>query len=161
MNVAILGNMDVEGEEGVTIKRYEINSFFPNEKIDGKFDRVFVSNTLPELSRDRVMSFLEKVRNILTDDGAVIVQVPMAEFAAKQLFTNKADSMTYYMLYGNEEHPFKACYTMLQVRTLLARAGFNIQQATEAILKLKTVEGIELDLPVHSLTAVKNKEMGE
>ena len=101
------------------------------------------------------MKFLEKAFNALADNGELVIQVPMAEFAAKQLFTNKADAVTYYMLYGNEEHPFRACYTMLQIRTLLSRAGFYVREATEAILKLTTVTGEELDLPVHSLIAMK------
>lgn len=156
MNIAILGNMDVEGEEGVVIKRYEITAFYPNEKIDGLFDRIFVSNSLPELGRDEVMKFLERAYKALTKDGELAIQVPMAEWAARQLFTNKADALTYYMIYGNDDHPFKACYTMMQVRTLLARAGFNVKEASEAILKLKTVEGEMIDLPVHSLVAVRN-----
>jgi cyclopropane fatty-acyl-phospholipid synthase-like methyltransferase len=160
MRIAVLGNMDVDGEEGVEIKRFDIKAFYPNSKLDGFFDRIFASNSLPELGRDEVMRFLEKVHNALAEDGQFIVQVPMAEWAAKQLFTNKADAMTYYMLYGNDEHPFKACYTMMQIRTLLARAGFNVHEATEAILKLSTVEGETLDLPVHSLIAVINKDFG-
>ena len=156
MNIAILGNMDVEGEKGVVIKRYEITAFYPNEKIDGLFDRIFVSNSLPELGRDEVMKFLERAREALAEGGKLSIQVPMAEYAAKQLFTNKADPMTYYMLYGSDEHPFKACYTMMQIRSLLARAGYNVTEASEAILKLKTIEGEVIDLPVHSVTAVRN-----
>lgn len=155
MKIAILGNMDAEAESGIEIKHYDIQAFYPNPKIDGFFDRIFVSNSLPELERDAVMKFLEKVMDALAENGELVIQVPMAEFAAKRLFTNKADAITYYMLYGNEEHPFRACYTMLQIRTLLSRAGFYVKEATEAILKLTTVTGEVLDLPVHSLTAVK------
>lgn len=155
MKIAILGNMDAQAENGVEVKHYDIQAFYPNSKIDGFFDRIFASNSLPELERDAVMKFLDKAYKSLVDNGELIVQVPMAEFAAKQLFTNKADAMTYYMLYGNEDHPFRACYTMLQIRTLLSRAGFHVKEATEAILKLTTVTGDILDLPVHSLTAVK------
>ena len=82
MNIAILGNMDVEGEKGVVIKRYEITAFYPNEKIDGLFDRIFVSNSLPELGRDEVMKFLERAYKALTKDGELAIQVPMAEWAA-------------------------------------------------------------------------------
>lgn len=161
MRIAILGNMDVEAEEGVEIKRYDIRAFYPNPKIDGFFDRIFASNSLPELGRDEVMKFLDKARDALAEDGQLAIQVPMAEWAAKKLFTNKADALTYYMLYGNDEHPFKACYTMMQIRTLLARAKFNVHEATEAILKLATVDGEVLDLPVHSIIAVKNKDIGD
>ena len=156
MRIAILGNMDVEAEQGVEVKRYDITAFYPNEKIDGLFDRIFVSNCLPELDRDAVMTFFEKARKALVVGGELAIQVPMAEWAARQLFTNKADALTYYMIYGNDDHPFKACYTMMQVRTLLARAGFNVKEASEAILKLKTVDGELIDLPVHSLVAVRN-----
>ena len=155
MKVAILGNMDVQAEEGIEIRRYDIQAFYPSSKVDGFFDRIFASNVIPELERDAVMKFLEKAFNALADNGELVIQVPMAEFAAKQLFTNKADAVTYYMLYGNEEHPFRACYTMLQIRTLLSRAGFYVREATEAILKLATVTGEALDLPVHSLIAMK------
>lgn len=158
MKIAIFGNMDVEEKDGVEVKRYDIQAFYPSPKIDGFFDRIFVSNSLPEVERDRVMSFLAKVRGSLAENGQLILQVPMAEFAAKQLFTNKADPMTYYMLYGNDEHPFRVCYTMMQIRTLLSRAGFDVHEATEAILKLKSVTGDEFDLPVHSLTAVKSHD---
>jgi cyclopropane fatty-acyl-phospholipid synthase-like methyltransferase len=154
MKIAILGNMDIE-ENGVEIKRYDIQAFYPNSKIDGFFDRIYASNSLPELGRDEVMKFLDKALNALAEGGELVIQVPMAEWAARQLFTNKADAMTYYMLYGNDEHPFKACYTMMQIRTLLSRAGFNVREATEAILKLTTVDGTALDLPVHSLIAAK------
>lgn len=155
MKVAILGNMGVQAENGIEVKRYDIQAFYPNPKIDGFFDRIFASNSLPELERDAVMKFFDKAFTALVDNGELVIQVPMAELAAKQLFTNKVDAMTYYMLYGNEEHPFRACYTMLQIRTLLARAGFYVKEATEAILKLTTVTGEVLDLPVHSLVAVK------
>lgn len=155
MKVAILGNMDVQAEEGIEVRRYDIQAFYPSSKVDGFFDRIFAANAIPELERDEVMKFLEKAFNALADNGELVIQVPMAEFAAKQLFTNKADAVTYYMLYGNEEHPFRACYTMLQIRTLLSRAGFYVREATEAILKLTTVTGEELDLPVHSLIAMK------
>lgn len=155
MKVAILGNMDVQAEEGIEVRRYDIQAFYPSSKVDGFFDRIFAANAIPELERDVVMKFLEKAFNALADNGELVIQVPMAEFAAKQLFTNKADAVTYYMLYGNEEHPFRACYTMLQIRTLLSRAGFYVREATEAILKLTTVTGEELDLPVHSLIAMK------
>lgn len=154
MKIAILGNMDIE-ENGVEIKRYDIQAFYPNSKRDGFFDRIYASNSLPELGRDEVMKFLDKALNALAEGGELVIQVPMAEWAARQLFTNKADAMTYYMLYGNDEHPFKACYTMMQIRTLLSRAGFNVREATEAILKLTTVDGTALDLPVHSLIAAK------
>ena len=156
MKIAILGNMDVEAEPGVEIRRYDITAFFPNEKIDGLFDRIFVSNCLPELDRDAVMTFFDKARKALVVGGELAIQVPMAEYAARQLFTNKADPMTYYMLYGSDEHPFRACYTMMQLRTLLARANFNVREATEAILKLTTTAGENIDLPVHSLVAVRN-----
>ena len=156
MKIAILGNMDVEGEEGVEVKHYDINSFYPNKKIDGEFDRIFVSNSLPELGRDEVMRFLDRARDALAEGGKLSIQVPMAEYAAKQLFTNKADQITYFMLYGTDDHPFKACYTMMQIRSLLARAGYNVTEASEAILKLKTIEGEVIDLPVHSVTAVRN-----
>lgn len=156
MKIAILGNMDVEGEEGVEVKRYDINAFYPNKKIDGEFDRIFVSNSLPELGRDEVMKFLDRAREALAEGGKLSIQVPMAEYAAKQLFTNKADPITYYMLYGSDEHPFKACYTMMQIRSLLARAGYNVTEASEAILQLKSVTGEIIDLPVHSLVAVRN-----
>lgn len=155
MRVAILGNMDVQAEEGIEVRRYDIQAFYPSSKRDGFFDRIFASNVIPELERDAVMKFLEKAFNALSDNGELVIQVPMAEFAAKQLFTNKADAVTYYMLYGNEEHPFRACYTMLQIRTLLSRAGFYVREATEAVLKLTTVTGEALDLPVHSLIAMK------
>lgn len=155
MKVAILGNMDVQAEEGIEVRRYDIQAFYPSSKVDGFFDRIFAANAIPELERDEVMKFLEKAFNALADNGELVIQVPMAEFAAKQLFTNKADAVTYYMLYGNEEHPFRACYTMLQIRTLLSRAGFYVREATEAILKLTTVAGEALDLPVHSLIAMK------
>jgi hypothetical protein len=155
MKIAILGNMDVEAGNGVEVKHYDIQAFYPNAKLDGFFDRIFVSNSLPELERDAVMKFLDKAYNALIDGGELVVQVPMAEFAAKRLFTNKADAMTYYMLYGSDEHPFRACYTMMQIRTLLSRAGFYVKEATEAILKLTTVTGEALDLPVHSLIAAK------
>lgn len=155
MKVAILGSMDAQAENGIEVKHYDIQSFYPNEKIDGLFDRIFVSNSLPELERDAVMKFLDKAYKALMVGGELVVQVPMAEFAAKRLFTNKADAITYYMLYGSDEHPFRACYTMLQIRTLLSRAGFYVKEATEAILKLTTVTGEELDLPVHSLVAAK------
>ena len=156
MRIAILGNMDVDAEQGGEVKRYDITAFYPNEKIDGLFDRIFVSNCLPELDRDAVMTFFEKARKALVVGGELAIQVPMAEYAARQLFTNKADPMTYYMLYGSDEHPFRACYTMMQLRTLLARANFNVREATEAILKLTTTAGENIDLPVHSLVAVRN-----
>ena len=157
MKVAILGNMDVEAEKGVEVKHYDINTFFPNAKLDGLFDRIFVSNSLPELVRDDVMEFFEKARGVLAPNGQLIIQVPMAEFACRQIFTNKADLLTYYMLYGNDEHPFKACYTMMQLRTLVARAGFNVHEATEAILKLTTTAGDNVELPVHNIVAVRNE----
>lgn len=160
MKIAILGNMDIEENKDVEIKRYDIHAFYPDAKLDGFFDRIYASNSIPELSRDEVMKFFEKSRNVLAEDGELIIQVPMAEFAAKQLFTNKADALTYYMLYGTEDRPFRACYTMLQVRTLLARAGFNVHEATEAILKLTTVSNETVDLPVHSLVAGISKNPG-
>ena len=156
MKIAVFGNMDIEADSGVEVRRFEITSFYPNEKIDGLYYRIFVSNCIPELPREAVMDFLKKAHDALEVNGEIIVQVPMAEFAAKQLFTNKADPITYYMLYGTDEHPFRACYTMLQMRTLLARAKFNVKEATEAILKLTTTDGEELNLPVHSLVAVRN-----
>lgn len=156
MKIAIFGNMDVQAEEGVEIKRYDIQAFYPNTKIDGFFDRIFASNSLPELGRDEVMKFLEKASDALAEDGELILQVPMAEYACRQIFMNKAEQMTYYMLYGNDEHPFKACYTMLQLRTLVARAGFDVHEASEAILKLTTVTGEVIDLPVHNVRAHKS-----
>lgn len=160
MKIAVFGNMDINAEEGIEIKRYNIQHFAPNAKINAFFDRVYASNAIPELARDEVLKFLDKVRSILTDSGELIIQVPMAEFACKQIFMNKADLMTYYMLYGNDDHPFRACYTMAQIRTLVARAGFNVHEATEAILKLTTTAGEVVDLPVHSLVVVKTHSPG-
>lgn len=156
MKIAILGNMDVQAEEGVEIKRYDIQAFYPNPKIDGFFDRIFASNSLPELGRDEVMRFLDKANNVLADDGELVIQVPMAEYACRQIFMNKADALTYYMLYGNDDHLFRACYTMLQLRTLVARAGFDVHEASEAILKLTTITGEVIDLPVHNVAAHKS-----
>ena len=153
MKIAIFGNMDVETGADDEIKRYHILKFYPNTKAAGLFDRVYVSNAIPELPRDEVMPFLDKLRKTIAIGGELIVQVPMAEYACKQIFMNKPDLMTYYMLYGNDAQPFRACYTMMQIRTLLARAGFNIREATEAILKLTTTTGEVVDLPVHSLVA--------
>lgn len=158
MKVAILGNMDIPAEEGVEFKRYDIHKFFPNIKTIGLFDRIYVSNALPELSRDDVMKFLEKVYSVLAVNGELTVQVPMAEFACKQIFMNKADLMTYYMLYGNDSQPFHACYTMMQIRTLISRAGFNVREASEAILKLTTTAGDVVDLPIHHVVAYKPKK---
>ena len=53
----------------------------------------------------------------------------------KEVIHNKADALTYYMLYGNDEHPFKACYTMMQIRTLLARAKFNVRSDRRSNLR--------------------------
>ena len=156
MRIAVFGNMDVEAEEGIEVKRFDVQHFYPNPKIDGLFDRIYASNTIPELARDDVMKFFDKVRKSLVEGGEFVVQVPMAEYACRQIFTNKVDIMTQYMLYGSDDHPFRACYTMLQLRTLIARAGFNVREATEAILKLTTVSGEVVDLPVHSLSVVKN-----
>jgi len=161
MRIAIIGNMDVEANDAIEIRRYEISAFCPNAKIDGYFDKIYVSNSLPELGRDEVMKFFDKALEVLVDEGELVVQVPMAEYACRQIFMNKADMVTYYMLYGNDDRPFKACYTMMQLRTLLARAGFNIREATEAFLKLTTVSGEGIDLPVHSVVAFKPKGIGD
>jgi predicted SAM-dependent methyltransferase len=160
MKIAVFGNMDIDAEEGIEVKRYSVQHFAPNAKLIGNFDRIYASNTIPELARDDVLDFLGKVRSLLKDEGELIVQVPMAEYACRQIFTNKADLMTYYMLYGNDDHPFRACYTMAQIRTLLARAGFNVHEASEAILKLTTTTGEVVDLPVHSLVVVKTHNLG-
>ena len=32
MKVAILGNMDVQAEEGIEVRRYDIQAFYPSSK---------------------------------------------------------------------------------------------------------------------------------
>ncbi|OPZ47404.1 MAG: hypothetical protein BWY95_01493 [Bacteroidetes bacterium ADurb.BinA104] len=152
MRIAIFGSMDVPPQEGLEVLHYDIHNY----TLDGQYDQIIVANALPELHRNKVIPFLENAYNALVNRGELILYVPSAEWAAKQIFTNTADNITYYMLYGEEAKPFRACYTMLALRTLVERVPFVVRSASENILKISTPEGETVKMPVHAITAVRN-----
>lgn len=158
MRIAVFGNMEVEHSEDDYVRHYDIHNCSLDKKIDGLYDRVVMSNTIPELPKNRVMEILEMVYKVLRPRGELLVHVPLAEFACKQIFTNKATMLTYYMLYGNDDQPFRACYSLLNIRLLIERAGFIVRSATEAFLELQTTTGEKYNLPVHSLVATKYEQ---
>jgi len=155
MRIAVFGNMEMTHEEGAEVKQFDIHNAAPNPKLDGLFDRIVLSNCIPELTKNQVMPFLEMIHSILIPKGEVWVHVPLAEYACKQIFTNKATLLTFYMLYGNDDQPFRACYSLLNIRLIMERAGFIVRSATEGMLELKTSTGEKYNLPIHSLVATK------
>jgi len=153
MRIAIFGMIDVEQKEGLQITHLDIHDY----NLDSGFDQIIVGNALQELPRSKVMKFLQDVYAMLFNRGELVLYVPSAEWAAKQIFTNKPDNLTYYMLYGEDTKPFRACYSMLALRTQVERAGFITRSATESILKIGSTEGKTFAMPVHSLVAVRNE----
>ena len=153
MRIAIFGSMDVPSQEGLEALHYDIHGY----TLDGQYDQIMLANSLPELPRNLVMPFLNDAYEALVNRGELVIYVPSAEWACKQVFNNNPTEMTWYMLYGEEAKPFRACYSMLTLRTLTERAGFITRSATQNILKISTKEGEVLAMPVHALTAVKNE----
>lgn len=153
MKIAIFGSMDVPPKEGLEVTYCNIHSY----TIDTTYDQIIVGNALQELPRSKVMPFLADAYKMLNNLGELVLYVPAAEWAAKQIFTNKPDNVTYYMLYGEDTKPFRACYSMLALRTQVERAGFITRSASESILKIGTKEGDAFAMPVHSLVAVRNE----
>lgn len=152
MRIALFGNMQYPESEGDTVERLDIHA----PKFAGTYDQVVVSNTIPELPRDKVMAFLEQARSVLNQNGELIVHVPMAEFACKKIFTNKPDNMTFYMLYGNDATPFRACYSLLAIRTLVERAGFAVRKAAQDIIEIRSTTGETTHMPIHFVVGVRH-----
>jgi hypothetical protein len=150
MNIAVFGNIDAE-EEGDVVINYNIHDF----QFNGKYDRILTSLTIPELPRDKVMDFLEKCYEGLVPFGEFVVHVPMAEYACKQIFTNSPDHVTFYALYGNDSNPFRCCYSLLAMRTLMERAKFVIRSANSGTLTIQTSTETNFLMPVHILIATK------
>ena len=157
MRIGIFGSMDVPEQDGIEVVHLDIHNY---DKCEHLFDQVIVGNALQELPRSKVMEFLGCVYNMIRDMGELVLYVPSAEWAAKQIFTNKPDNVTYYMLYGEDTKPFRACYSMLALRTQVERAGFITRSATESILKIGSTDGGTFVMPVHSLVAVRNNSIG-
>ncbi len=153
MRTAIFGSMDVPPQEGLEVTHHDIHNY----TLDGQYDQIIVGNALPELYRSQVIPFLDEMRKHLAFRGELVLYVPSAEWAAKQVFKNETDNLTFYMLYGEENKPFRACYSMLALRTLIERAGYITRNASDYILKLQSNAGEEVFMPVHSLTAVNNE----
>lgn len=154
MKIAVFGHTDV-GEEGDVVKEFNVNDFHPNVKIDGQYDRIVSSLTIPELPRDKVMDFLEKCYASLVPYGEFEVHIPMAEYACKQVFTNTPDHVTFYSLYGNDSAPFRCCYSLLAIRTLVERAKFVVRSAQPGTLTIQTSTDTNFLLPVHIILATK------
>jgi hypothetical protein len=153
MRIALFGNTSVE--EGNDVIEYNIMTYAGNPKIDGLFDRVIVSLDLAKLPRARVMPFLENINKMIVNHGELTIYVPCAEYACKQIFTNTIDQITFLSMYGSEEQPFRACYTLLNLRSLLERAGFAVRIANEAILNVNMSTGEALQMPVNAVVAAK------
>lgn len=156
MKVAIFGNVQYPIEEGAVYERLDIHEVVKNNKLDGEYDRIVVSNCLPELRRDQVMPFFKLVHDALTKRGEIIIQVPSAEYACKQMFTNNHNNMVFYMLYGNDAVPFRACYTLLSLRTLVERSGLVVRKAAQELMEIQTTTGEKDVMPVHALIGVRN-----
>lgn len=157
MRIGIFGNMDVPEDKDTEVVHLDILNY---DKCEHLFDQVIVGNALQELPRNQVMDFLKCAYNMIRDMGELVLYVPSAEWAAKQIFTNKPDNVTYYMLYGDDAKPFRACYSMLALRTQVERAGFVTRSATESLLKIGSTDGGTFVMPVHSLVAVRNNSIG-
>ena len=155
MRIALFGMTKVDTAEGDEVIDYDIMTYAGNPKIDGLFDRVVISLDLAKLPRTRVMPFLEGVHNMLVDRGELSIYTPCAEFACKQIFTNSIDQITMLSMYGSEEQPFRACYTLLNLRGILERAGFAIRIANEAIINVSMSTGEVLQMPVNAVIAAK------
>ena len=152
MRIAIFGGMDIEEKEGVEVEHLNIMDY----ELKGNYDQILVGNALQELNRSQVMAFLVKCYEALNDRGELVLHVPAAEWASKQIFTNTPDNLTYYMLYGEDARPFRACYSMLALRTQVERAKFITRSAGESILKISSTAGDVYAMPVNSIIAVKN-----
>jgi len=157
MNIAVFGNIDDENE-GNTVKVFDIHNWSPNVKLDGQYDRILSSLTIPELPRDKVMDFLEKCYESLVPFGEFIVHVPMAEYACKQVFNNTPDHVTFYALYGNDSSPFRCCYSLLAIRTLMERAKFIVRSAQPGTLTIQTSTETNFLMPAYILIATKIEE---
>jgi hypothetical protein len=153
MRIALFGKTAVE--EGNEVKEYNIMTYSGNPKIDGLFDRVIISLDLAKLPRARVMPFLENLNKMLVDRGELTIYVPCAEYACKQIFTNTVDQITFLAMYGSDDQPFRACYTLLNLRSVLERAGFVIRIANEALINVNMSTGEALQMPVNAIIAAK------
>lgn len=153
MRTAIFGIINLEPEKNDEFIHLDIHHF--NSQGYEPFDRIICSNVIPELDRNKVMPFLEGLYNVLKPLGELVVHVPMAEFAAKSIFTNKMDDLAYFMLYGDAIIPFKCCYTMLTIRILLERAKFIVRSAGSGVMELRSIQGESVKMPIHSLIAVR------
>lgn len=155
MRTAMFGKTNVELHEGDELKEYDIMNYAGNPKLDGLFDRVIVSLDLSRLPMSRVMPFLNNVFEMLVPMGELTVYTPCAEFAAKQIFTNSPDALTFLSLYGGDEQPYRACYSLLNLRNLLERAGFVARLANVGVINVNMTTGEQMQMPVNVVIAAK------
>lgn len=156
MKVAIFGSVEYPKEQGVEYERLNIHEVVQGSGLECKYDRVVVSNCIPELRRDQVMLFLSLIHDALNPMGELIIHVPSAEYACKQMFTNNHNNTVFYMLYGNDTNPFRACYTLLSIRTLVERSGYVVRKAAQELMEIQTTTGEKDVMPVHALIGVRN-----
>jgi hypothetical protein len=155
MRTAIFGDTVIEKTEDDDVRKYNIMTYAGNPKIDGAFDKVIVSLDLARLQRDKVMPFLDLMNKMMVSGAEITVYVPCAEYAAKQVFTNNIEQLTFISLYGSNEKPFHACYTLMNLRSILDRAGFIVRIANQAIINVNMSTGESLQMPVNAVVAVK------
>lgn len=154
MRIATFGKTDI-GKEGDEILQYDIMNYAGNPKIDGQFDVIVISLELAKLPRQSVMPFLENINSMLKSRGELKLYVPCAEYASKQIFTNTHDQVTFFSLYGSDDQPFRACYTLLNLRNLMERSNFIVRIANEGIMNLAMSTGDTMQMPVNFIIATK------
>jgi|SRR3990170_1292234 len=114
--------------------------YFPDdvEFVDeGPFDAVLLASTLQTIGRNQVQIALKKLYEDLVDGGRIVVTVPALEWACRQIVSEEEIGLgAYISIYGTEDQPFLAGFTMLWLRRCLEEVGFIVVEARTETFKM-------------------------
>jgi predicted SAM-dependent methyltransferase len=131
-----------------------------NKKSRHDYDVVFSYQILPKISYRDTLSALRHWRGLLKDDGELCIFVQSLEWAAEQILSEKASALLRVHLFGTQTNKNEfhiSGFTMLDLRNMVAEAGFAVTQANTGEYEIE-VNGEKYVAEQHMLYARKKKD---
>lgn len=127
------------------------------KELHGRFDGVFASHVLEHFSYWRELEVLKGWVNCLKDGGELHIVVPSAEWAAREVLSEKPSPALHgHMLAGqvNEWDVHLNIFTMRKLRVLFERAGLTVFRARTGEYSLQ-FNGKEYKAEQHYMAGMK------
>ena len=120
----------------------------------GYYDIIFLGHYLQFKDRKEVGPFLRNLRDCLVEDGELWVSVPSLEYAALQILKDDSPSFdAFTAIYGDDNHPHKCGFRLLELRLVVMNAGYEIRRAIQEAYKISmtTKDGTQEMLSMQNL----------